>query len=302
MYPFNTATHFIFFISILLFIGCSRHAENSVNVLIVVGPSNHPPGSHEVEAGGRLIEHCLENNENGIAVQADVIYAWNEIPRDIDLYDTFVFIGDKFPGERLPQSEIAMAQLTEVMAKGSGIVCLHYGVGLENEDVDQDGDHPLLYWMGGYFATRCEHHQSTAKIYEAARIEAVNPNHPTANGWDAMILHDEPYTNNYFGPDNNQLMPGAFAVAKSMLPPEAPKEEIIAWGIERPDSGRGIGITLPHFYKNWQVDSLRTFIFNSILWTAKVPVPEKGVQTALPALAAFDPVSVEFIPRKRSQN
>ena len=188
------------------------------------------------------------------------------------------------------------------MAKGRGIVCLHYGVGLLDEDVARDGDHPLLHWMGGYFATRCEHHQSTAKIYEAARIEAANPNHPTANGWDAMVLHDEPYTNNYFGPDDNQLLPGAFAVATSMLPPEQPKEEIIAWGIERADTGREIGVTLPHFYKNWQVDPLRTFIFNSILWSAKFPIPEDGIRTTLPDLETFNPVSIDFIPRRKREN
>ncbi len=301
MYPINNFIPLIL-LSALVFVGCGRQSQDAINAIIVVGPSTHPPGSHEVDAGGRLIEYCLENNKNGIPIQADVIYAWDEIPRDIDIYDTIVFIGDKFPGERLPDSDRVMEELTDVMAKGRGIVCLHYGVGLLDEDVARDGDHPLLQWMGGYFATRCEHHQSIAKIYEAARIEAADPNHPTANGWNAMVLHDEPYINNYFGPDDNQLMPGAFALATSTLPPEAPKEEIIAWGIERPDAGRGIGITLPHFYKNWQVDSLRTFIFNSIVWTAKAPVPAEGMQTTLPSLETFNPVSVEFIPRKKSQN
>ena len=80
-----------------------------------------------------------------------------------------------------------------------------------------------------------------------------------------MVLHNEPCTNNYFGPDDNRLLRGAFAVPTSMLLPNQPKEEIIAWGIERPETDRGIGITLPHFYKNWRVDLLRTLIFNSIL-------------------------------------
>ncbi len=145
MYPINITTPYIVLLSALLLAGCSHHADDAVKALIVVGPSNHPPGSHEVEAGGRLIEYCLKNNENGIAVQADVIYVWKDMPKDLDLYDTLVFIGDKFPGERLPQSELAMEQLAQVMAKGRGIVCLHYGVGLENDDVDPDGDHPLLH-------------------------------------------------------------------------------------------------------------------------------------------------------------
>jgi len=283
----------------ILLASCAPRDDHDFKALIVVGPSKHPPGSHEVRAGGRLVEYCLENNESGIAVQADVIYAWDQIPQNIDAYDTFVFLGDNFPGERLPESDRAMSQLAEAMKRGRGIVCLHFGVGLLDEDVARDGDHPLLHWMGGYFATRCQHHQSKAKIFEAARIEAADPSHPIANGWDTMVLHDEPYTHIYFGPDDNQMLPGAFAVATSMLPPEDPKEEIIAWGIERANTGRGIGITLPHFYKNWQNDDLRVFILNSIVWTAKRDVPPNGVKTTLPDLETFEPESVEFIPRKR---
>ena len=136
---------YIFKNASVLYIGCTPLSQDDINVLVVVGPSTHPSGSHEVEAGG---------------------------------------------------------------------------------------------------------HQ---------------PEVPHPNGWEAMVLHNEPCTNNYFCPDDNRLLRGAFAVPTSMLPPNQPKEEIIAWGIERPDTDRGIGITLPHFYKNWRVDLLRTLIFNSIL-------------------------------------
>ena len=33
--------------------------KRGTRMLIVVGPSNHPPGSHEVAAGGRLMKYCL---------------------------------------------------------------------------------------------------------------------------------------------------------------------------------------------------------------------------------------------------
>ena len=45
-------------------------------VLILVGPSNHPPGTHEVAAGGRVVEYCLEHAENVRGIQADVVTAW----------------------------------------------------------------------------------------------------------------------------------------------------------------------------------------------------------------------------------
>jgi hypothetical protein len=81
-----------------------------------------------------------------------------------------------------------------------------------------------------------------------------------------------------------------------MLPPEAPKRETVAWCIERPDNGRGFGIVMPHFYKNWRNEDLRRFILNGILWSAKLEVPAEGVNTTAPDLGSFQPVSVEYVP------
>jgi hypothetical protein len=58
-----------------------------------------------------------------------------------------------------------------MMARGCGIVCVHYATGLLGEDVSAEGDHPLLQWLGGYFANRsCPHHESFARIFPAATI------------------------------------------------------------------------------------------------------------------------------------
>ena len=42
-------------------IGQNSFAADATRILIVVGPTNHPPGTHEVAAGGRLMKYCLEN-------------------------------------------------------------------------------------------------------------------------------------------------------------------------------------------------------------------------------------------------
>jgi type 1 glutamine amidotransferase len=185
-----------------------------------------------------------------------------------------------------------------MMKRGCGIVCVHYATGLRAEDVAADGAHPLLRWLGGYFATKCAHHQSIAKIYQAATITPAAPGHPVSRGWREFTLHDEPYINNYFGGEGNGLLPGVTVLATSMLPPEAPKSERVAWCIERPDGGRGFGIVMPHFYRNWKLEDLRRFILNGIVWTAKLDVPADGVHTTLPDLATFEPASVEPLPPK----
>ena len=57
--------------------------------------------------------------------------------------------------------------------------------------------------------------------------------------------------------------------------------------IERQDTGRGFGVVMPHFYRNWKDENLRRFILNGIVWRARRDVPTEGVRTTLPALATF---------------
>jgi type 1 glutamine amidotransferase len=269
------------------------------HILIVVGPSNHPPGSHEVAAGGRVLKHLLEHTNNVDDLIIDLVNEWpNATLRE--QASTVVFIGDTFPANRFPDPQQNLGDLSKMMDRGCGIVCIHYATGLLGQDVTKDGDHPLLRWMGGYFANRsCPHHESFARIYQEATITPSAPEHPIARGWKPFTLHDEPYTNNYFGPNDNQPAPNVTILATSMLPPQAPKEEAVAWCVERQEGGRGFGIVMPHFYKNWKQDDLRKFILNAIIWTAKRKVPQQGVETSLEDLKQFDPAAVEFVPRKK---
>jgi type 1 glutamine amidotransferase len=273
--------------------------ETETHILIVVGPSTHPPGSHEVAAGGRLMQHCLNNAKNAGNLKAEIVYEWPKSDEILDRADTVVFIGDTFPPNRFPGSDAILARLGAMMNRGCGIVCIHYATGLRAQDVGEKGQHPLLHWMGGYFATRCPHHKSIAKIYRDAKIEPATADHPISRGWKEFTLHDEPYINNYFGNDENKLAANVTALAVSMLPPEKPQREVVAWCVERDDHGRGFGIVMPHFYRSWKIEELRTFILNGIVWTAKRPVPKSGVQSDLPDLTTFDPASVE--PKARSK-
>lgn len=284
-------------ISFFLIAGLTAIAAEPTHVLIVVGPSDHPPGSHEVAAGGRLMGDSLEKASNVGNVETHVVYKWPEGDALLDRVHSVVFIGDTFPAERLPNSDVAMRDLHRMMDRGCGIVCVHYATGLQAEDVAEDGDHPLLHWLGGYFATRCKHHQSIAKIYAEAMIAKGDQEHPVARGWKPFTINDEPYINNYFGKDGNRLAVGVSPIAVSMLPPENPQKEIVAWSIQRADGGRGFGIVMPHFYRNWRNEDLRMLILNGVVWTSGQDVPQQGVKTPAPDLTMYEPVAIEPKPR-----
>lgn len=276
-------------LSLLLF---KAEAVEPQRILIVVGPTDHPPGTHEVAAGGRVMKHCLETMANVPGVKVELVEGWPDKALR-DAAATVIFIGDTFPANRLPNAEQNLADLNAMMQRGCGIVCVHYATGLLGKDVKPDGDHPLLRWMGGYFANRsCPHHESFAKIFPAATIKSASPQHPVWRGVTEFTVHDEPYTNNYFGNKENQPAANVTVLATSMLPPNAPKPETISWGIERVDGGRGFAVVMPHFFKNWAVEDLRRYILNGIVWSAKLEVPAEGVQTTLSDLTTFAPLSI----------
>lgn len=269
-------------------------ADQAKNVLIVVGPSSHPPGSHEVAAGGRVMEHCL-NQVEGLHV--DLVEGWPKEKEVVAKAATIVFIGDIFPPERLPNRDQIMAELSTAMDRGCGIVCVHYATGLRGEHVAEDGAHPLLQWMGGYFATAgCKHHRSVARIVPAT-LTPEKVDHPILRGWKEFHFDDEPYWNNYFG--KNGPAENVTLLVSTMLPPEAPKKETVVWAIQRADGGRGVGLVIPHYFRNWQIDDMRTLVMNSICWSAKCEIPASGVRTSLTDLAVFEPESVDPKPRQK---
>jgi type 1 glutamine amidotransferase len=266
-----------------------------VRVLVVAGPSTHPPGTHEAMAGARLMASCLESATNVPAVEAIVVYDWPKDPAELKGLSTIVFIGDRFPPERMENPEAIKADLSKLMDGGCGMVCVHYATGLQAQHVAEDGDHPLLRWIGGYFATGCKHHKSVARVCPAT-LTPADGEHPVLCGWKEFYLDDEPYWNNYFGP--NGPAKNVTSLVTAMLPADAPKQETLVWAVDRPDGGRGVGAVVPHYFHNWRHDDLRKMIMNAIYWTAKVEIPAEGVVTPVPDLAAFEPVSVEPAPRR----
>jgi hypothetical protein len=56
------------------------------------------------------------------------------------------------------------------------------------------------------------------------------------------------------------------------------RAEVMAWAYERSDKGRSFAFTGCDLHKNWELPSQRKLILNGIVWTAKLPVPQGGVQ------------------------
>jgi len=129
------------------------------------------------------MKYCFENMIGITKVHVDYFEEWPKDQKVLDRADTVVFIGDTFPPQRMPETATILTRLDSMMARGCGIACVHYATGLWGQDVHQNGSHPLLGWMGGYFANKtCPQHQGTARIFEAATITPAAIDHPICRG------------------------------------------------------------------------------------------------------------------------
>ena len=131
-------------------------------------------------------------------------------------------------------------------------------------------------------APACRHCRRSACLGLRARP-------PISRGWREFTFDDEPYWNIYFGNKGSDTR--VTPLASSMLPPEDPQKETVAWAVTREDGGRGVGIVLPHYFRSWRIDDLRTLVLNAVGWTAKLEIPAEGIRSPVPDLAAFHPAA-----------
>ncbi|MDX2035774.1 MAG: ThuA domain-containing protein [Isosphaeraceae bacterium] len=258
--------------------GLAAPAEAAKKVVLVAGRPSHGPGDHEFNAGCKLLQKCLAEIPG-----VEPVFVPGGWPADESVFDgadTLVFFMDGGSGHPMIQGD-RLSKLEALMAKGTGLVCMHYAVEVPK---GRPGD-AFLEWIGGYYETAFS--TNPHWVAEIARL----PEHPTTRGVKPFGVRDEWYFNMRFRPEMKGVTP--LLIAKpddatrqgTSSSPRGPyphivaakgRDEILAWAVERPDGGRGIGFTGGHSHRNWGNDEFRKFIINSILWTAKMEVPSDG--------------------------
>jgi type 1 glutamine amidotransferase len=260
-------------------------ASDPTSILFIAGTPSHAPGDHEHRAGCMLLAKAL--NENVPNVQANVTwYGWPEDEAVFDGVDTVVMYCDG-GGRHYANDRLDFIQ--GLVDKGVGIVCIHYAV----ETLKGEPGNKFLEWIGGYF----EKDWSVNPHWEAD-FEAL-PDHPITNGVEPFSAHDEWYYHMRFPEGMKNVTPiltSKTTAEETLTRPDGPhsgnphvrkavaagEPQHVAWAIQRPDGGRGFGFTGGHFHRTWKDDNVRKLMLNAILWTAKVDIPEQGIESLTP--------------------
>ena len=253
-------------------------------IVLLAGKPSHGYLEHEYRAGCLLLHKCLANVP-GVNV---AVYT-NDWPADAHAFDgaAAVFIFSTGGGAHPAIKPERLKLLGDLMKNGVGFGTCHYAV-----EVPKDKGGPeFLQWQGGYF----EAYWSVNPTWEADFKEL--PMHPITRGVKPFKIRDEWYYHMRFvdgmkgvtpiltavPPDRTRGRPGANEthggnpeVQKHMGEPEH-----MMWAYERPDGGRGFGITGAHYHKNWGNENFRKVVLNAILWMAKAEVPANGIECTI---------------------
>lgn len=268
-------------------------AGEADTILLFAGPEKHAPGTHEIAAGARLLQHCIDQAAGSPGVRTRISSEWRRDPDTLRQVRAVVFLGDQFPPTQLPGTEDMLTDLAGMVRRGCGIVCLHYATSVHREFASPAVQAALLDWVGGFGLFRAEPPESSsvARILEVT-VTPVPADHAVLRGVGAFTVFDEPYFQLRFLPEVGPV--GFQPLATAMLPPEAPEVHPVAWCRVGKDGHRGFGMVLPHFYVNWKEENLRRLILNGIFWAARCDIPKAGIETVLPSLETFAPKAVLF--------
>jgi len=259
--------------------------DDRKKIVFVAGKPSHRPREHEHNAGCLLLakhlqaampDYQIDVHRNGWPADPEEAFA------DADAVVIYCDGGPRHVV--LPH----LGPFNDVMNRGTGLVCVHYGV----EVPKGPGGAAMLKWMGGYFEP-----DWSVNPHWKASFESL-PDHPITRGVKPFAIQDEWYFHMRFRDDMQGVTPILTAVApdSTMARPDgahsgnphvrravaAKEPQHVAWASERKNGGRGFGFTGAHFHDNWANDDFRRVVLNAIVWSAHGEIPDGGVDSTTP--------------------
>ncbi len=288
--------------------GALRLAPPLRRVLFLAGADDsHPPGTHEYAAAAIVLADALARSDVGSQVECEVHHGgWPADEAAIARADAIVLIAAGADQRREDHPFLLgerMAVVERAMARGCGLVVIHWGLfvpgddpTLEPEILDASPAGRFLSWIGGFFDYERGPPPNGWKSRIVNRSHAVvavdvdfpEPRHPVLNGFDyTLLIDDEFYDHLSFPlPERRKALHFTPLLARrdstggngsAYDPNPSTLGDLIAFAVERPDGGRGVGFSGGHSLENYQPGRFQPFLLNAIAWTARLVIPPKGI-------------------------
>ena len=243
--------------------GSTTAAEPQTKRVLLLGqsPDGHPKGTHEYMPGVKIFAKCLEKTPN---LKVTVVRAddpWTEGPEFLKEADGVVLFLSE--GARWIQADPRRYEaFTRLAERGGGFVAVHWAIGTK------DAKH-----IDGFVKLLGACHGGPDRKYQvlpSAELEIADARHPIATGLDNLKLREELYYKLKFPKGESGVKPIVTCVIDG-------ERETVGWAWERPDGGRSFGYSGGHFHENFVRPEYRRLVCQGILWSVRLPVPEKGL-------------------------
>ena len=280
----------IYALSSLLLIGCAdaedkKDTADTKKIIFLTGDdTRHASGTHEFYAGGLLLEKSLKASQFSEQLEIEVVNNW---PDDTSVFEGADVIVHYYGGNRWHPVNTHHEFLNELSLKGVSQMFMHYAV-----DPNEEAESAIQSWTGGVY-------KDDLSTNPHWLLKANLENHPINSGVAAYESYDEWYSCIQFEEEPeigyekpctsckvHSVMSGSpedFLKSKRIKPKFkrqlSTKELTVLWAKQREDGGRGVGLTGGHYHKNWANDEFRKQVLNAIIWCAKIPVPDSGVES-----------------------
>jgi type 1 glutamine amidotransferase len=251
----------------------TQAAEPATKTLLLLThqPDGHPKSTHEYVPGQKILKHLLDGTPG---LKVELVAAdnpWTEGPDVLEKADGVVLFVSQ-GGAWIKQDDRRFQAFVRLAQRGGGISALHWGTGTKDAK-NIDGYVRLL--------GAC-HGGPDRKFAEVEKKLDFVAGHPAAAGLEPLTLFDEFYFRLKRAPEAyGKLTTLAKINIKAKGETEA-QDEMVAWAFDRADGGRSFGFTGLHFHKNWERPEYRRLVAQGVLWSMKLPVPEKGLDVEIP--------------------
>jgi type 1 glutamine amidotransferase len=242
------------------FLAFSAQADAKKKVLLIgQGPDGlHAAGTHEYDPGIRLFAQVLRDLPDFDLTIVKADGAWKEGPELIERADAVVlFVAEG--GVWLKADPKRYEAVSKLLKRGGGVVAIHWSCGARPNQMVPDTVKIFGACHGG--------DDRKFKVVEAI---AEVPDHPINTGIKDFKIKDEFYY-------KLKMAQPATGILPVLRVPIDGEKETVAWSWERPEGGRIVGFTGLHFHQNWRVPEYRRLLAQGLLWTLRLPIPDKGV-------------------------
>ncbi|MFO0935195.1 MAG: ThuA domain-containing protein [Gemmataceae bacterium] len=223
-------------------------ADGTKKIVLIAGAKdpNHPAGTHEYERTVKLIKYGLETSANMRGLTCEVHFnGWPKDESTLDDADTIVLVSSgsdrRFEDHPMLVGE-RMKVIGRQMKRGCGLVTIHWTTFFPNAPQGDD----ILEWVGGHFdyqSGKTQNRWASAITTTSYDCKLGTPDHPVVRGVQPFKIKDEFYYQLRFRKNDERLKPLLVVNA-----PNVPRDQTVAWCVERKDGGRGFGFTGGHFF------------------------------------------------------